>query len=171
MHVILPQNTGYVPYSRRNMQHCLEHLFEDTISPGMTFLDLGAGTGDMLIVASEKRLHAYGIEINEEYALQGRKAIAAEKDKGRIPAHITCDIATGSYYLSAYIASREQGKTRAQEWEEDKFYLWYGVDLPIAETFSVKRAQDFFYPITSEQDPYAALGIDFQDIDIFFSYT
>ncbi|MFH1916084.1 MAG: hypothetical protein ABIJ21_02365 [Nanoarchaeota archaeon] len=142
--------TGYHPYPTSLARETFDELLANgVIHSGMTFLDLGAGRGNIAQIALEKGLEAFGIELDMK--------LIRDADPTRI--------ARGSYYLPEYIQLREEGKTLAQTYEAG--LPQYGVSQEKPFRF---QAHNIFHPVIENQ-AYDQLGIPFFNFNIIFSYT
>lgn len=153
--------TGYVP---KTMDYFLRH-FEDLleggiIKPGDNFFDFGSGAGFNLAAASYLGLSAYGIEINEDVFPFSQKFIQALKKEGYISDNTVCKAVLGNYFLDEYIDLRESGGSVVDKHEMSDYYQdYYNSNLKI------------FFPQANDKDIYSELGIQFNEIDVFWAYT
>ena len=162
---------AYVPYPRdtfeKGMRTCFDNGF---ISRGAVFLDLGAGKGRIVREAAHLGLRAYGIEYHAELVSASDLKIADAQRFGEIQKDRICRVVQGSYYPPDYIRLRAQGQAVALH-HEDRFFDGITSDELSCFSFPRKTRARVFYPIASDHDPFAALGIAWHDVSVFFSYT
>lgn len=162
---------AYVPYSldafERGLRICLD---KGIISPGTIFLDLGAGKGRVVIEAARYGFYAYGIEYHQQHVFDAEQKIRVARRSAALGESSICRVVQGSYYPRAYIALRDRREAIALQHEDLFFDVSYS-DPQHASSFSLKTRARVFYPVASDNDPFAEVGVSFRDISVFFSYT
>ncbi len=163
------EETGFHPY-RGNIKPFISALIESgEVSPTGRFLDLGAGDGKIVVDAGSLGLNSYGIEINPNLAQQWEENIRSGREHGKTPDNSRCQVVLGSYYPKEYIFLREQGRTIAPRYEDGLFYRSYGSETVCCDLGDERDR--VFHPVSSDQDPFKALGFHIEDVDLFFNYS
>lgn len=144
--------TGYLPFEPEYALEALRHLrASGAVSPGAAFLDLGAGTGNIVATAAYAGLKGYGIELDAWLVERAHATFGSLRARGLLAPGALARIAAGNYFPRAYFEAHRQRRSIAATFEEAL--------SPAAWTAS---------PTT---DPYAELGISLADVDVFFCYA
>ncbi|NQU98172.1 hypothetical protein HQ533_01790 [Candidatus Woesearchaeota archaeon] len=160
------KDTGYWRSDLEILSRKLKYLIrKKIIQPGDTFLDLGSGLGLPDVLAAHFGLNSYGIEINSVLQQSSEILIEVARNHNFIPPEVTCKTTNGSYYPNEYMDLRESGETVAQKYEM----------ITVPPSWHNVSNKKYFenghvYVKRDTEEAYKELGLDFSEVDVFYSY-
>jgi hypothetical protein len=150
--------TGYHSFEPDFLKEGLEFLRREQALPVRPkFFDFGAGPGKMMATAAFLGFDAYGTEIDQELASAGLKVLKTLHSEEYFPQGTVWQLAQGNYFPEEYQRARNDKKAIAIPFEENDYLIRTNPGAAAVRT--------------GEDNPYQSLGIQLDDIDVFFAYT
>lgn len=157
--------TGYYPMNLFSLCASMHYFKENgIIKEKDKFIDLGSGFGNAVLSAAHHGLDSYGIEFQPALAKGSNALFANLKEKGIIKQNTICKVENGSYFPNHYIEFRNSPAeiSIAKEYEKK-------IDSNMRD-FEKKFAERVFKPVSSSVDIYEKLGVQLNEIDVFYCY-